>query len=301
MFARNSHFRALRLLALLVVGVGNNGCKFAKERREKSIAPAAEESKLSLTQESFSMESKILGEKRAVNVYLPPQYASEAQRRFAVLYMPDGGLQEDFPHIAQTIDQLIEQGEVEPMLVVGVANIDRRKDLTTLTGVPKEQEKVPQAGGSTAFRDFFQTELKAEIARRYRVADMPTAIVGESLAGRWIVEGWLRSPDSYDTWIAIDPSLWWNDGELLKLAAHDLPNKKTEIRSRIYLNGAYREKKGNLPAVKLLVDAIKNAGISAQLWSFESYPEYEHQEIFKATKTRIFQRMLSSLGQQSGN
>ena len=50
--------------------------------------------------ETFTLRSKVLGETRRINVYLPPGYAESADQRLAVLYMPDGGLAEDFLHVA---------------------------------------------------------------------------------------------------------------------------------------------------------------------------------------------------------
>ena len=50
--------------------------------------------------ETFTLQSKVLNETRRINVYLPPGYADAADKRFPVLYMPDGGLAEDFLHVA---------------------------------------------------------------------------------------------------------------------------------------------------------------------------------------------------------
>lgn len=50
--------------------------------------------------ETFTLDSKILGERRVINVYVPPGDAGSAVR-FPVLYMPDGGMKEDFPHASQ--------------------------------------------------------------------------------------------------------------------------------------------------------------------------------------------------------
>ena len=70
-------------------------------------------------------------------------------------------------------------------------------------------------GGSQAYRTFIRTELMPEVARRYRTTS-ESAIVGESLAGLFVVETLALEPDLFDTYIAIDPSLWWNDGMLQK-------------------------------------------------------------------------------------
>jgi hypothetical protein len=120
--------------------------------------------------DTFTVHSAALGEPRPINVYLPPQYrlAASATVRFPVLYMPDGGLDEDFPHVANTVDSLIALGVIRPVLVVGVPNTQRRRDLTGLTHVKSDSAIAPRVGGSAAFRRFLRAELMPEIASRYR-------------------------------------------------------------------------------------------------------------------------------------
>ena len=65
------------------------------------------------------------------------------------------------------------------------------------------------------FRAFLRDELKPEIARRYRV-DGESALVGESLAGLFVLDTLVAEPALFDDWIAIDPAVWWNDKALLK-------------------------------------------------------------------------------------
>src|SRR5690606_28199306 len=62
-------------------------------------APASDAAPLVIG-ETFTIESKILGEMRRINVYAPPAYTLPPDGRLPVLYMPDGGIQEDFVHVA---------------------------------------------------------------------------------------------------------------------------------------------------------------------------------------------------------
>lgn len=277
-------------LGLVVACLG--ACK--PQKAAKVPQPAYDAQDTLLEHERFALPSKILGESREITVYLPPQYTVQPQRSFAVLYMPDGGVKEDFPHVSFTINELIQQGSIEPMLVVGVANKDRRKDLTTPTQVKKEQEAAPHAGGAHNFHEFFEQELKPAIAARYRVAGRPSAIVGESLAGRWIVEGWLQHPERFDSWIAIDPSLWWNDGELFKRMGPALSSAKARAPSRLYLSGAYLKEQGNLGEVRTFVQELRRLGVPSQQWIFESYPNYGHHEIFRRSESRAYRAMFGT-------
>lgn len=167
--------------------------------------------------ETFRLDSKILGEQRVINVYLPPGYA-EGDATFPVLYMPDGGVKEDFPHISGHVDVSIKNAIIRPILVVGIENTERRRDLVSATEVPEEKEMAPKAGGSDKFRAFLRDELKPEIARRYRIT-AESAIIGESAAGLFVIETLLVDPSLFDAYIAADPSVWWNRQATVSLAA----------------------------------------------------------------------------------
>src|SRR5690606_4940853 len=83
---------------------------------------------------TFNIESKEVNETRVINVWLPLQYANSTEN-FPVLYMPDGGIKEDFPHIANTLKELIEAKKIRPFILVGIENTVRRRDLTPPTTV----------------------------------------------------------------------------------------------------------------------------------------------------------------------
>ena len=166
--------------------------------------------------ETFNIESPVLGETRVICVWTPPGYA-DTDTVYPVLYMPDGGIKEDFPHIAGTIADLVARGEIAPVIVVGIENTVRRRDLTGPTTVAYDVEIAPVNGGSASFRAFIGDELFPEIGRRYRV-DGRRAIVGESLAGLFVVESLLLTPGMFDIHVAMDPSLWWNDHDLVRRA-----------------------------------------------------------------------------------
>src|SRR2546423_10707284 len=150
--------------------------------------------------DTLSLSSAALGELRHINVHVPKTYASTSNR-FPVLYMPDGGIDEDFPHVVNTVDSLIALGAIRPVIIVGVPNTERRRDLTGPTRVHSDSAIAPHVSGSAEFRRFFRDELIPEIDKRYRT--MPErSIVGESLAGLFIVETFLRDPTLFDRSVA---------------------------------------------------------------------------------------------------
>src|SRR5690606_3695903 len=101
--------------------------------------------------QSFIIDSKELKEQRVINVWLPEDYDS-SETKYPVLYMPDGGIQEDFPHIANTLSELIQNKKIPPFILVGIENTERRRDLSPPTKVEKDKEIAPVVGGSAVFR-----------------------------------------------------------------------------------------------------------------------------------------------------
>lgn len=169
---------------------------------------------------SYTLASKVLGDVRRVNVWLPDHYG-EAGKSFPVVVLLDGGEKEDFHHITALAQITAAWGEGRELIVVGVEGVDRRHDLTSPSEVEADRKLLPTSGGADAYRRFLVEELKPWIAARYRT-DGHTALMGESLAGLFTLETLLKSPRSFDDYIVVSPSLWWNGGALSREAASDL-------------------------------------------------------------------------------
>src|SRR4029078_8679579 len=141
--------------------------------------------------ETFTIESKALGETRRSNVYLPPPCAEPAEARCPVLYMPDGGIGEDFLHVAGLVQVSVGNDTMRPFRLVGIENTQRRRDLTGPTQNTEDRKIAPQVGGAAAFRRFVRAELMPAVKARYRTTD-ETAINGECAAGLVVVESVAR-------------------------------------------------------------------------------------------------------------
>ncbi|MBJ6110217.1 alpha/beta hydrolase [Hymenobacter sp. BT523] len=181
-------------------------------------AGAASEAAPLVMGQTFTIASKALGETRRINVYLPAGYAESTTLQLPVLYMPDGGMQEDFLHVAGLVQVSVGNGTMRPFILVGIENTERRRDLTGPTTNEKDKKIAPRVGGSAAYRQFLREELMPAVKKRYRTT-AETAIVGESLAGLFVVETLLLEPELFNTYLAFDPSLWWNNGQLAKEAS----------------------------------------------------------------------------------
>lgn len=179
-------------------------------------APTQEATPITLGAQ-FTFDSQILGTAREVNVWLPPDYA-ESDQRYNVLYVLDGGLDQDFIHIAGLGQLGALSWTYEPLIVVGVRSNDRQHELTPPAADPRYVQEFPRAGGAADFRRHLETELIPLIDARYRTGER-RALVGESLAGLFVIDTVLKQPDLFQDYIAISPSLWWDDRALARDAA----------------------------------------------------------------------------------
>lgn len=237
--------------------------------------------------ETFTLESKALAETRRINVYLPPGYA-KSDAKMPVLYMPDGGLAEDFLHVAGLVEVSVGNETMRPFILVGIENTERRRDLTGPTDNAKDKTIAPRVGGSVLFRKFIRDELMPEVKRRYRTTD-ETAVVGESLAGLFVIETFFLEPDLFDTYIAIDPSLWWNNRKLVDGAATSLYARPRLAKSLWF---ATSEEKGTQEPAQHLADVLRADTASGIRWHYEKMPEEKHATIYHPAALKAFRMML---------
>ena len=243
------------------------------------LRPASPPAPLAIGQ-TFTLDSKILGETRRLNVYLPPVYLDSATKRLPVLYMPDGGLAEDFLHVAGLVQVLVGNGTMRPFILVGIENTQRRRDLTGPTSSAEDKKIAPKVGGSAGFRQFIREELMPVVRQRYRTTG-ETAIVGESLAGLFVVETLLLEPNLFNTYLAFDPSLWWNKGQLAAQAS-SLLGASGRPAVTVYLATSSQ---GELKTTRQLVEM---AGSRAGSWHYEPMPEETHATIYHPAALRAF-------------
>ncbi|WP_312136288.1 alpha/beta hydrolase-fold protein [Sphingobacterium sp.] len=91
--------------------------------------------------DSFTINSSEMGEVRTINVWVPDAYKA-SQDSLAVMYMADGGIKEDFRHIANTLGKLAKENKIAPLILVEIENTERRRDLTGFTEVDQFRETV---------------------------------------------------------------------------------------------------------------------------------------------------------------
>lgn len=226
--------------------------------------------------DTFTVASRALGEARLVNIHVPQDYRASSATRFPVLYMPDGGMDEDFPHVVHTVDSLIAAQAIRPVIVVGIPNTERRRDLTGPTRVKTDSAIAPHVGGSAAFRRFLHDELIPAVDARYRTTT-ERSIVGESLAGLFIVETFLVEPSLFNHYVALDPSLWWNNGALVDSVATRLAAFDSAPRTLYLANADAREISVRAERLVSLIRDTRRPGLVV---TYVPRPDLTHATIF---------------------
>lgn len=230
---------------------------------------------------TFTIKSKQVGEDRIINVWTPPSYEKNKDS-LPVMYMADGGIKEDFPHIANTLAELIKQEKIKPIILVGIENTERRRDLTGFTEVAKDKEIAPVVGGSQKFRMFLKEELFPEINKRYRTTNNKS-IIGESASGLFVIETFFLTPEMFDNYIAFDPSLWWNNHYLVRKAKEYLSEFPMKEK-KLWFAGS--DTADISPYTKALAETLKQENLPNIKWKYSDEPKEKHTTIFRSTKEK---------------
>lgn len=198
-----------------------------------AVAPAsATEARVIPLGQSYTIHSEVLGGPREINVWVPADYPKDDER-LAVLYVLDGGVDQDFPHIAGLGQLGALSWTYQRLIIVGVKTENRQAELTRRPHNERHAAQFPQAGGARRFQEFLATEVIPFVEARYRTGDR-RALMGESLAGLFVVDTFLHRPDLFADYIAISPSLWWDDQHFARDGGHDLEGRAASD-TRIYL------------------------------------------------------------------
>jgi predicted alpha/beta superfamily hydrolase len=241
------------------------------------------------------IHSKVLSEKRILNIYLPEGYNPKDTIKYPVIYLLDGAIDEDFIHVIGLVhyNSFPWINRVPQSIVVGIANVDRRRDFTNPSSFEADKKIAPTGGGSTKFISFIEDELQPFIQQQYKTNASKT-LIGQSLAGLVATEILFTKPYLFDKYIIISPSLWWNDGAWLKSKPEILNEQYTKPTS-IYIGVG---KEGITPGLgnrvmevdaNLLADKIKQSKSSQVKVYFDYLPEENHatvthQAVFNALR-----------------
>jgi predicted alpha/beta superfamily hydrolase len=225
--------------------------------------------------EAFSVDSESLQETRTVNVFMPTRYGDAVERPLPVLYMLDGGIDEDFLHIAGLLQVMVSNGSIRPLMLVGIENTERARDMTGPSDDERDHEMAARIGGAAAFRRFFADELIPWVEARFEVTS-ERAIIGESLAGLFVIDTLAQAPSLFETYIAADPSVWWNQYALNDSIAEALEAEAADGR-RLFI--AYGREAGGADRFQRFIGQLEASESDVEVIA-SSMPDRLHSNLF---------------------
>ena len=184
-----------------------------------------------------SIQSTILNEKRTIWIYVPGDDGNDlyAKQRYPVVYLLDGDA-----HFSSVMGMIQELSTVNgnmicpEMIVVGIPNTDRTRDLTP-THLDYDPPFVDSAfgktsGGGEKFISFMEKELMPYIDAKYPTEPYKM-LIGHSLGGLMVMQTFVHHNNLFNSYVCIDPSMWWDKESLLKESKRVLADNKFQGRS----------------------------------------------------------------------
>ena len=245
--------------------------------------------------QSLGIQSQELNEKRNLNIYLPEGYNQADTIKYPVIYLLDGGMDEDFIHVVGLIqfNNFSWINRVPKSIVVGIENVDRKRDLTFVSSVESEKKRYPEAGQSGNFINFIEKELQPFIDKKYNTSDSKM-LIGQSIGGLFAVEVLLKKPLLFNKYIIVSPSIWWDNGSILNRSSELLLekfNRPTEVCISVGKEGLtpseiprVMEVDANLLVEKLKSSKSKNLNVYFDYLPLEDHATISHQAIFNALR-----------------
>lgn len=238
--------------------------------------------------QSYALPAAVMGTTREINVWLPPGYEG-GETPYPVLYLLDGGTTwQDFHHISGLAQLGTVNGTTRDVIVVGIASVDRRNELALATDNAELIARYPTQGHSDRFRRFVAEEVQPFIEGRFRT-NGETALIGESLAGLFVVETFLKEPQMFDAYVAVSPSLWWDGGRLALQSGAHLRDHSNDPRTLILTMGDEGAEAQAL--MDALTGNLRDHALPGVTWTFEPRPNESHATIYHGAALDAFRRL----------
>jgi hypothetical protein len=227
--------------------------------------------------ERVRIKSQVLGEERTVLVRTPPGYAARTGESFPVLYMTDGDAH--IQHTSGTVSFLARNARMPEMIVVGISNTDRTRDLT-----PTRMERAPgnpnvrfpTSGGADKFLKFIETELIPHVESKYRTQPY-RAFAGHSFGGLFAVHAMLTRPELFNSYIAVSPSLQWDNFVMLDRVKEFFKTRKEYNRT---LFASLGNEPGDIgDAFGLFRDELQRQQVKGFVWEAVRYDDEDHGSV----------------------
>lgn len=248
-----------------------------------------------------SIYSNVLGESRKLWIYIPESAKKKSNEaaKYPVIYLLDGP--SHFKSLAGMVEQLSPASGnmvIPEMIVVGIANTNRTLDLTPsqvdidfISG-----DSIPYiSGGGNNFLDFIEKELIPHMEKAYPASGYRT-FVGHSFGGLSVINALMTKPELFSNYVAIDPSLWWDNRGFLNLADSLLTGNKFENKC-LFVGVANTLEEGmdiesvqsdsvpdtyytvQMKSIMKFVKSIESKDYNGLLFEWKYYPDDDHSSV----------------------
>jgi len=256
---------------------------------------------------TFNIHSKILNEERTYFLELPESYETSS-KEYPILVLLDGEV--TYHSHSGILKQMVQGGQIPEMIIIAITNVDRVRDftptnyLTNLNG-SSAVENQKTSGGSAAFLNFIEEELLPEVEANYR-SNSFKLLVGISHGGLLVGTSYLSEASSFNGFVSMDPSFWWDDQYVVKqINSTDLEQIQNK---RIYVSTADKFEnfdripgvfKANINAHELFNTTLKNKGISPTNIELEYFKEENHWTVALMSLYHGMQFIYKGLGMKN--
>ena len=218
---------------------------------------------------SISIHSKVLNEDRTILIYLPEGY-QESSVTYPVVYLMDA--ETHWLHMGSTIGFLSLLGEMPKVIIIGITNSDRARDMTPHPAVPDKD--FPNGGGSELFLTFINKELKPYIKAHYRT-DPFAILAGTSLSGLFVINTFITQPDAFNAYMAASPALWWDSKAVMYKAEKIL---KTSFRNNrfLFVSLCDGDSKALQESTRYFMKDLEDRPLDSLHWQYLYIPKENH-------------------------
>jgi len=235
--------------------------------------------------ETVEIYSTILDESRTLNIYLPYGYSADSLKKYPVIYLLDGSMDEDFVHISGLVQfaSFSWINLIPETIVVGISNVDRKRDFTFHAEDKGYKKEFPTSGNSSLFIDFIEKELQPFVENNFNT-DTLSILIGQSLGGLLATEILFKKPDLFDNYIIVSPSMWWDNESLMKFTPKPYHSLKT-IYIGVGKEGEIMEREARELYDKLKSISKGNTKLYFKFLDGQSHGDALHLAVYDAFET----------------
>jgi predicted alpha/beta superfamily hydrolase len=219
------------------------------------------------------VHSNVMNEDRMLWIYNPDTTLSSSAR-YPVIYLLDGD--GHFLHAAGVVQFLSQNGRMPQMIIVGIANTNRTRDLTPLPA----DTAFPGSGGADMFLRFIKDELIPYVDSHYKTAPF-RMLIGHSFGGIFAVNALLTHPEIFNSYIIVSPSLWWGKDTLVNKIGAFL-RKPLKLRAFVYETVGNEGPGMVTPALRVL-QSIEASQVEGLEWRIKLLEAEDHGSIVHRT------------------